>query len=210
MAGAAGGVDDGDAEQSLNLVVGLGFDAIQHRVQGAIEQRLHQAVGRVVAAGGFALVAFGLVALGEGEAAALIHQDRGEFEEAFVDRAEFFGLHVAPVDGHEARVVFEPCQAVDGFHQRAIGKARAFEIGDDVVEQSAERGEREFRLPLGESGEGDEQAFPAVVSAGPKRCGGWRGRGARRASNLRRRAWRQLGEESGGCSKPRSSATSRR
>ena len=178
VAGAAGGIDDGDAEQSLNLVIRLGFDAIEDRVQGAIEKRLDQAIGRVVAARGFALVAFGLVTLGEGEAAALIDQDGSEFEKAFVDGAEFFGLHVAPVDGDEARVFFEPRQTVDGFHQCAIGKARAFEIGNDVVEQSAERGEREFRLALGESGEGDEQAFPAVDSAGPKRCGGWRGRGA--------------------------------
>ena len=163
VAGAAGGIDDGDAEQSLDLVVRLGFHAIQHRVEGAIEQRLHQAIGRVIAAGGLALVALGFVALGEAEAAALIHQDRREFEEAFVDGAEFFGLHVAPVDGDEARVVLEPGQAVDGFHERAIRKARAFEIGNDVVEQAAERGKRELRLALGEAGEGDEQPFPAVV-----------------------------------------------
>ena len=51
---------------------GLGFNAIQHRVESAIEQRLDQAIGRVVAAGGLSLVAFGFVTFGEGESAALI------------------------------------------------------------------------------------------------------------------------------------------
>ncbi len=77
MAGAAGGVDDGDGEQRLGGIVGLGLDAVEHRVEGAVEQRLHQAVGRVVAAGGLALVALGLAALGEGEAAAVVGRAAG-------------------------------------------------------------------------------------------------------------------------------------
>lgn len=100
----------------------------------------------------------------------MIDENGSEFEETFVDGAKFFGLHVPPVDGDEARVLFEPSQTVDGIHQRAIGKTRAFEIGDDVVEQSAERGKREFRLALCESGEGDEQAFPAIEVLVPGRA----------------------------------------
>ena len=50
----------GDGEQRRGGIVGLGLDAVEHRVEGAVEQRLHQAVGRVVAAGGLALVALGL------------------------------------------------------------------------------------------------------------------------------------------------------
>ncbi len=141
VAGAAGGIDDGDAEETLYLVVGFRLDAIEYGIEGTIEQGLYQAVGRVVAARSLALVALGFVALGKGVSTAVIGEDGREFKEAFVDRAEFFGLHVSPVDGDEAGVVLEPGQAVYRLHEGPVRKAGAFEFGDDrVFEQSAEGG----------------------------------------------------------------------
>ena len=105
MAGAAGRIEHRDREQRRGRIVGLGLDAVEHRVERAVEQRLHQAVGRVVAAAGLAGVALGLAAFGEGEAAAVVGEARRELQQALVDRAQLLGLHVAPVHRHEARIL---------------------------------------------------------------------------------------------------------
>ncbi len=105
MAGAAGRIETVTREQRRRRVVGLGLDAVEHRIERAVEQRLHQAVGRVVAAGGLARVALGLAAFGEGEAAAVVGELRRELQQALVDRAQLLGLHVAPVHRHERRIV---------------------------------------------------------------------------------------------------------
>ena len=66
--GAAGRVDDGEPEQRLGRLLRVRRDGrCDDRLERAVEQHLHQAVGRVVAARGLARVALGLAAGGEGE-----------------------------------------------------------------------------------------------------------------------------------------------
>src|SRR5277367_6306743 len=65
MPGATGGVDYTNAEKSLNRILGLRFDSIKHGIERAIEKRLYKCVGRVIAAGSLARVAFGFVTFGE-------------------------------------------------------------------------------------------------------------------------------------------------
>src|SRR5262249_43149373 len=60
MAGAAGRVEHGNGKERRTRIVGLRLDAVEQRVERGIEQRLHQAIRRVVAAGGLAGMALGL------------------------------------------------------------------------------------------------------------------------------------------------------
>ena len=75
---------------------------LDHRLQGRVEQYLHQAIGRVVGPGRLPGVPLGLVAGGEGEAAVVGRDDGDELEEALVDAAELLRPHVAPVHAGEA------------------------------------------------------------------------------------------------------------
>jgi hypothetical protein len=168
MPGAAGGIDDRDGEQGGGGILGFALDAIEDWIEGAVEQCLHKAVGGVVAAGLLALVALGLDTFSKSEAAAIECEAGSEFEQSFVDGAEFFGLHVAPVDGDDDAVVAEPGEAEDGFHEGAVGKTGSVEAGGAVLlEKAAEGGQSKARLAVGQRTEDDEQAFPAVVELIP-------------------------------------------
>ncbi|MCB1099835.1 MAG: hypothetical protein KDN22_29985, partial [Verrucomicrobiae bacterium] len=64
-------------------------------IKRGVEQALNERVRRVVGAGGFAIIASG----GVERKGAGINVDGGmEFEQRFVDGAEFFGTEVAVVD----------------------------------------------------------------------------------------------------------------
>ncbi len=157
MPGAAGGIEHRHRQQGIGRIVGFRLDPVEHRIEGAVEQRLYEAVGGVVAAGRLARVAFGLAGFGEGEAVAVGGQARGQFEQPLIDRAQFLGLHVAPVDRHETRRLSEPGEPVDRLHQLAVGEAGAFQIGDrSRFEQPAERRQTEAPLPARERREYDQ------------------------------------------------------
>ena len=74
--------------------------AIQHRIERGVEQRLHEAVRRVITAGRLAGVPLGFEPFSETKLAPIVGDARGQFEQAFVDGAELLRLHVAPVDRH--------------------------------------------------------------------------------------------------------------
>ena len=74
------------------LWIGLATGFVEHRVEGGVEQAGDQASGRVVAAGRLALVAAGRV---EFEGRRIDMQDGVQFEQRFVDAAQFLGAEVA-------------------------------------------------------------------------------------------------------------------
>jgi hypothetical protein len=76
---------------------GIGDD----RFERAVEEHLHQAVGRVVAAGVLRALPLLSVPPGEAEAARALGDLRHQLEQALVDRAQLLGAHVAPVDAGE-------------------------------------------------------------------------------------------------------------
>ena len=166
VARAAGWVDDRKLQQSLGGIVRLGFGLVKHGVEGGIEQRLHEAVGRVVGAGGLALVAllFGRIG-GEDERLAVVAQLGLEFEEGFVDGAQFLGLHRAPVDRDHAGLVGEPGEAVgERLHEGAVAQAGGFEVRQPVLrEEAAEGGQRKGGLAMREGAEDDLHPLVAVM-----------------------------------------------
>src|SRR5664280_134147 len=85
VAGAASRIEHGDREQRLGWIVSFCLDAVEHRVEGAVEKSLHKAVGRVIATAGLAGVTFGFVAFDKGKAVAVIGQLRRKFEQTLVD-----------------------------------------------------------------------------------------------------------------------------
>ena len=88
-----------------------------------------------------------------------------EFEQAFVDRAEFLGLHIAPVHaGHGLSVGPEPGEMPDGLEQAAVGDAGPGQVGEvQGGEEPAERRQPKTRLALGKGGEQRPQALPGIV-----------------------------------------------
>src|SRR5690606_9669783 len=114
-------INDGEAEQLLDRVSrvlgdGVGDDGLE----SAVEQHLHEAVGRVVAAGRLARVALGFASGGEGELPPILCDLRNELEKTLVDRAQLLGSHVAPVDAREAAVFAQPGELEHGKEQRAV------------------------------------------------------------------------------------------
>lgn len=85
MSGAAGWINDRHLQQCGGGVLRFRLDAVEHRVEGAVEQSLNQAIRRVIAAGRLARMTFRLAALGEGKAAAVLDQARCQFEQALID-----------------------------------------------------------------------------------------------------------------------------
>jgi hypothetical protein len=98
--GAAGRIDDGEpSSASAGALPGVGLAMVSRDdgLQRAVEQHLHEAVGRVVAAGGLAGVALGLVARGEAERRAHVARSGHQLQQALVHAAELLRPHVAPV-----------------------------------------------------------------------------------------------------------------
>lgn len=128
---SAGGIDNADGEQGLHRVSGLGGQAlVDDGVECAVDELLHQAVGCVVAACELAVVA----GHGAGSIAFCIDADEAEaasgqidlgheFEQALVHAAQFFGVHVAVVDGRQRRAGLPgPAQAIHGGQQVGIAE----------------------------------------------------------------------------------------
>ena len=167
VAGPASGIDDGELQDFGRRIGGIaGLCRVEHRVERGGQQELHQAVGGIVAAGRLAFVSFVRgIAHGEGEVAGLQMHDGDKFEQAFVDRAEFLGLHIAPVHaGHGLSVGPEPGEMPDGLEQAAVGDPGPGQVGEvQRDEDSAERRQAETRLALGKGVEQRPQALPGIV-----------------------------------------------
>jgi len=167
---AAGRVDDRKFQQRLGGIVRLGLGLVEDGVEGCVEQRLNEAVGRVVRAGGLTLVALLLGGLGgEDQRLAVIAQLWLQFEEGFVDGPQFFSLHRAPVDWDDSGFLVEPGEPVERLHEGAVTQAGGFEVGQLVSgEKPAECGEGEGVLTVGQRVEDDLDALIAVVVFVPR------------------------------------------
>ena len=128
VAAAAGRVADGDG-QKRGFAVGGGEALADDRLQRGIQQFLHQRVGRVVAAAGLAGIALTLFGVGEVEDMAILRDQGRQFQQTFIDAAQFFRFHVAPVDAGQAFAVAPPGQFVHGLQQRAVAQLRAVQVG---------------------------------------------------------------------------------
>ena len=130
-------------------IVRLGLGFVEHGVERGVEQRLNEAVGRVVGAGRLALVALLLRCFGcEVQGLTVDAQLRLKFEEGFIDRPKFLGLHRAPVDRDHAGLVREPGEAVERLHEGFVAQAGGFEVRQHVVgEETAERRKAKRRSP---------------------------------------------------------------
>ena len=132
VAGSASGIDDREFQDFGHRIGGVArLRRVEHRIERGGEQELHEAVGRVVAAGRLAFVPSVCgVAHREAEVAGFQIHKRDQFEQAFVDRPEFFRFHVAPVHtGHGLPVGPEPGEMPDGLQQAAVGDAGAGQVG---------------------------------------------------------------------------------
>ena len=98
VAGAAGNVGDAQVEQRLGGI-GLLERVGDQVVERMLDERLDEIVRRVVRAGGGALVALGKVEL---DALAGGVENRLEFEQAFIDRAELFDVERGVIDADES------------------------------------------------------------------------------------------------------------
>jgi hypothetical protein len=95
-----------------------------------------------------------------------------QFEQAFVDAAEFLGIHVAVIDARERGAVAEEAEAEERAEQRLVVELGGVEVRAlRDVEEATERRQAKGRLAAGEAGEGDRERLPevgmAVVAAPP-------------------------------------------
>ena len=101
---------------------------------------------------------------GEDQRLAVVAQLGLQFEEGLVDRAQFLGLHRAPVDGDHAGLVGKPGQAIERLHEGAVAQPGGFEVGQPVLgEEAAEGGQREGGLAMREGAEDDLHPLVAVM-----------------------------------------------
>jgi hypothetical protein len=170
VAGAAGGIADGDGEEGLDGAVGLRGEAVgDDGIEGGLDEFHHQRIRGVERTGGLAGIARGGACIGdagEAEDAGWQIQSRDEFEQRLINRTEFLGAHVPVVDGaaFTAFLVEEPAQLPHGGKDVAIGERGAVEVGALAVsKESSEGGQGETRLAVGEGLEHDAKTEPEVA-----------------------------------------------
>ncbi len=181
VARTAGRVADAEFEQRLYRLPRVGGQRLRdHRVERALDQFLHQAVGRVIRAAELARIALGAApglcrcVADEAEAANAGAQGQfgHQFEQAFVDAAEFLGIHVAVIDARQRGAVAEEAEAEERAEQRLVVELGGVEVRAlRGVEEATERRQAKRRLAATEAGEGDGQRLPevgmAIVAAPP-------------------------------------------
>ena len=134
MAGTRCRVHDLETQQGLDrLLAVLLQGALDHRLQGRVDQLLHQAVGGVVAAGGLAgtaalfflrrLAARLRVAQKDETPGTVLHLNhRHQLQQALIDAAQLLGAHVTVVDAHQAVVGLEPAQMEQGLVEETVAQ----------------------------------------------------------------------------------------
>ena len=154
VAGADGRIADLESQDCLfgfrgRLALdGLFDDGVERRVQ----QALHERVGRVVGAGGLALIAGDSA---EGEDAGGEFHGGVEFEQALVDAAQFLAAQVAVVHQPPAAAVFDEPEIAYRQEQVLIGEFGGFEIGHGL------RAKEESRPEPGDQAQGNRNHRPA-------------------------------------------------
>ncbi|HWQ34037.1 MAG TPA: hypothetical protein VNQ79_14400 [Blastocatellia bacterium] len=115
-----------------------------HWLQRRIKQALHEAVGRIVTAGRFALVAARPFEI---ELARFGIDDRMKFKQGFVHAAELFGAQVFVIHRAPSVPVADKGQRANRVEQIVVCNLASVEIGDGVVreEKAAECGQTQFR-----------------------------------------------------------------
>src|SRR6266568_4272364 len=141
---AAGGITDFEVEDGF-LWIGLAAGFIEYRVKGGVEQAGDQAGGRVVAACRFALVSTGRV---EFEGRGIDMQDRMQFEQRFVDTAQFLWAEIAIVHDAACVPIAGEGERADGIEQVAIGDLAVCEIcnGLSREEKAIQGGQTKLRI----------------------------------------------------------------
>ena len=93
----------------------------------------------------------------------MILAHRHEFEQALVNRAQFLGRHVAPVDADAAIVVHQPAQLEDRRHEGAIGKLRIIQVRRQTAgKDSPECRQAQQFLAAFQRAKHDLRPFPGV------------------------------------------------
>ena len=113
-----------------------------HRVEGRVQQTLHQGVGRVVGPGRLAGVAG---ELGEGEVCAVTAHLRREREQALVDAAQLLGAEVPVVHRAQDLVLAGEGEVAQRFEEVVVGQLRIVQLGRGLraPEEAPERGKRQ-------------------------------------------------------------------
>jgi hypothetical protein len=158
VARAAGGVDDGELGQSARRLLRVGRDGVAHdRLERRIEQHLHQAIWRVVAAGAAPHPAGLLVAGSPAELGSVALQRRLQPEQALVGATELLRGELAPAHlGRSGRhgcrldaASRPPAERAQGARQHAVVNLRGIEPRAALLgKDTAERREREQGFPV--------------------------------------------------------------
>jgi len=172
VAAAAGGIADFKGEDG-RFRIGLPGCGIEHRIQGRIEQLMDEAGGRVIAAGGLALVAAGGV---QTEIAALEVELGMQLEQGLVDAAQLLGAEVAVIDLTAAAAVADDREVTDGLEKIAVGYLRPVQIGRRLrrEEEGAERGQGQLGRAafIAQLTQHDHQALVEIGMLAPAAAGG--------------------------------------
>ena len=166
VAGATGGVENGDGEDGLFLVVGCGEPLLHERIDHARHLLVHEARGRVVAAGRLAGVAGGESFLRDAHESegALLTRDRGhKFEERFIYRAQFLCAEVTVIDELVRAVHLRPAQGARRFEECSVVENASVQPVEAIpAKKSAERRQGKLLLAVVERVEYDLHAFVEV------------------------------------------------
>src|SRR6266699_1218655 len=143
---AAGGITDFEVEDGF-LWIGLARGFIEDRVKGGVEQAGDQAGGSVVAARRFALVPAGRI---EFEGRRIDMQDRVQFEQRFIDTAQFLWTEIAIVHDAACVPIASEGERANGIEQVAIGDLAVCEVcnGLSREEKAIQGGQTEFGVAI--------------------------------------------------------------
>ena len=148
---------------------GIGEALADDGFQRGLDEFHDQGVRGVIRAGGFPGVSRGGTRIGDAhkpEGACGEVDGGNEFEQGFIDGAEFLGAHVPVVDGaaFSCFLVVEPAQLAHGGEEVAIGEGGGIEVRAlGFREEAAEGGQGEFFLTACEGTEDDAEAEPEVA-----------------------------------------------
>ena len=148
---------------------GLAAHRLRHdRIEGRIQQTLHQNVGGVVGPGRLAGVAG---EFGEGEVRTIAAHPRGEREQALVDAAQLLGAEVSVIHRAQDPVLAGEGKMAQRFEEVVVGQLRIVQIGRGVPapEEAAEGGKceapaRDLEVGLARKSAGEEPELPPEVA----------------------------------------------
>src|ERR1700733_3103170 len=161
----ARGVYNRELEKRLRRAAGVcGNSALEHGVQGSVEQQPHERLRGIVAPRCPAGVPAARVRCREAELVSALSYLRDQLQQTLVHTSQLLGPHVAPVHARESAVLAEPGQTEDRQQQRSVLKLRLVEVGAlRFVEEPAQRGKAETSLAARHAAENNLQSVPEVT-----------------------------------------------